>query len=101
MDIKYNYYGIPVLSIVVSVFMVILLALICALSSGMKCLMGPIAYCGKGSLFIMFVHQCIHFFVFAGQDVVVTLMGTVLLSLMLYHFATSNFYTRRLLCGEN
>lgn len=59
-----------------------------------------LAYCGKVSLFIMFVHQYIYFQIFTNNGRLVTLIGTIALSLLLYYAAMQWRITRVLLCGE-
>ena len=100
LDIKYNNYGIPVLSILLSVVMVAIVMLLSVKIAKVPVVGRALAYCGKASLFIMFVHQYIHFRIFAAQGRWVTLIGTIALSLLLYYAAMQWRITRVLLCGE-
>ncbi|MDD6889863.1 MAG: acyltransferase family protein [Bacteroidales bacterium] len=100
LDIKYNNYGIPVLSILLSVVMVAIIAVVSVKIAKVPVIGTTLAYCGKASLFIMFVHQYIHFQIFADNGRLVTLMGTIVLSLLLYYVAMQWRVTKMLLCGE-
>lgn len=100
LDIKYNNYGIPVLSIVLSLLAVALVAVLAVKVSRVGVLELFLSFCGRGSLFIMFVHQFIHFRIFGNCNVWLGFVGTVALSVGLYYIAMRFDITRRVLCGE-
>lgn len=100
LDVKNGDYGIPVVSIVVSVLVVALLSVLSVKIAIISPLESFLSFCGRGSLFIMFVHQYIHFRIFDGRNVLLTLVGTVVLSLFCYFVASRFRITRRLFCGE-
>lgn len=100
LDIKYNNYGIPVVSILLSLVMVAIVAVLCVRIAKVPVIGKFLAFCGKASLFIMFVHQYVHFRIFASQGRLITLFGTIALSLLLYIAAMRWRTTRLMLCGE-
>ena len=100
LDIKYNNYGIPVVSILLSLVMVAIVAVLCVRIAKVPVIGKFLAFCGKASLFIMFVHQYVHFRIFATQGRLLTLLGTIALSLLLYIAAMRWRTTRLMLCGE-
>ena len=59
-----------------------------------------LSFCGRGSLFIMFIHQFIHFRIFGNCNVWLGFVGTAALSVGLYYIALRFDITRRVLCGE-
>ena len=100
LDIKYNDYGIPLLSILLSILAVALVAVLSVKVSAVGTLERFLSFCGRGSLFIMFIHQFIHFRIFGNCNVWLGFVCTVTLSVGLYYIALRFALTRRFLCGE-
>lgn len=102
LDIKQNDYGIPILSFALSIIAVMALGIISVKLESCHYITVFLAYCGKASLFLMFIHQFIHFKLHAISDEYVVFALTVMLSLFLY-FVSSKFlppFGRKLLYGE-
>lgn len=100
LDIKYNNYGIFLLSFMLSIIAVILLAIISVQLENSRYLSSFLAYCGKASLFLMFVHQFIHFKMHIITNEYVVFILTVILSLICYSVVSKFYLGRKLLCGE-
>ena len=100
LDIKYNNYGIFLLSFMLSIIAVILLAIISVQLENCRYLSSFLAYCGKASLFLMFVHQFIHFKMHIITNEYVVFIWTVTLSLICYSVVSKFYLGRKLLCGE-
>lgn len=100
LDIKYNMYGVPVLSFLLSMAIVAYLALFCGQLKPAWPLTSFLAYCGKASLFLMFIHQVIRFRLFFIPDNYVIFVLTVILSVLSYYLASRFKLGRILLCGE-
>ena len=97
---QYNDYGIPLLSILLSILAVALVAVLSVKVSAVGTLERFLSFCGRGSLFIMFIHQFIHFRIFGNCNVWLGFVGTAALSVGLYYIAMRFDITRRVLCGE-
>lgn len=101
LDIKYNMYGVPVLSFLLSIAVVVYLALLCGRLKPAWPLTSFLAYCGKASLFLMFIHQAIRFSLLFIRDNYIIFVLTVILSVLSYYLASRFKLGRILLCGEN
>ena len=80
-------YGIPVLSIALSLLAVALVAVLSVKVSAVGTLERFLSFCGRGSLFIMFIHQFIHFRIFGNCNVWLGFVCTVTLSVGLYYLS--------------
>ena len=100
LDIKYNHYGIFLLSFTLSIIAVILLTIISVQLEKCRYLSSFLAYCGKASLFLMFVHQFIHFKMHFVSNKYVVFILTALISLIFYFVSSKFRLGRKLLCGE-
>ena len=100
LDIKNNDYGIPFLSFALSIIATMILAVISVKIENVRYISSFLAYCGKASLFLMFIHQFIHFKIHAISNEYIIFTFTVLLSLFFYSVSTKFVLTKKLLCGE-
>ena len=100
LDIKYNNYGIIFFSFVLSIIAVIILAIISVKIGSCHYLSFFLAYCGKASLFLMFIHQFLHFKMHIITNKYAVFILTVLLSLILYFVSSKFRISKKLLCGE-
>ena len=100
-DIKYNYYGLPVVSFVISIVAVSSLALLSTRINPHKVVGKFLSYCGKASLFLMFVHQFIHYRLFFINNVIVQAIATIIISVSLYFFLCRFKICRKFLFGED
>ena len=103
LDIKINDYGIPVLSFLLSIIAVMSLSCVSAGLEYVKPISCVLAYCGKCSLCLMFIHQFIHFNLLhlyvAGGGMIIFLL-TVSFSLCFYYVVSRWKWGRILFCGE-
>lgn len=101
LNIKINDYGIPLVSLLLSIIAVLCLTVISIKIEKVKYLSKFLIYCGKASLFLMFIHQYIHFKLklFISNPIEL-FMGTVMLSLLLYKLIQYSKWGKRLLCGN-
>lgn len=100
LDIKQNDYGIPFLSSALSIVAVMALGIISVKLESCHYITVFLAYCGKASLFLMFIHQFIHFRLHTVANVYCFVL-TVLFSLFFYFVSYKFHFSRRLLCGES
>lgn len=101
LDIKINDYGIPIISLFLSIIAVLCLTIISIKLEEVKFLSKFLIYCGRASLFLMFIHQYIHFKlrIFISNPMELFLC-TVLLSLLSYRVVQYSKLGKRLLCGN-
>lgn len=103
LDIKYDKYGIPVISFIASI---IACCSLCVCIENIRnntlvnCVVKPLAYIGKGSLFIMFIHQYINNHLTFFANPAIHYICVCALSVMLYYLATTNRVTKQIFCGE-
>lgn len=103
LDIKYDNYGIPVISFILSVIACYSLCVFLGKihsSFLVNYAIIPLAYIGKGSLFIMFIHQYINNHFTYITNPAIHYICVCIFSVMLYYIATTNRVTKKLLCGE-
>lgn len=99
-NMKYNHYGVPFISFILSIITIVILAVISVKLETYPYLSSFLGYCGKASLFLMYIHQAINLHLHFIPDRLIVFILTVLFSLILY-FITSKFdYGRYILCGE-
>lgn len=101
LDIKQNDYGIPILSFALSIVTVMALGIISVKLESCHYITVFLAYCGKASLFLMFIHQFIHFRLHSVTNVYIVFVLTVLLSLFSYFVSYKFHFCRKFLCGES
>lgn len=101
LDIKYNDYGVPALSFLLSVAAVMLLTVGCCKLPREGWLFESLVFLGRASMFLMFVHQFIHMRVIFAGSVYLQYVLTVALSALLYWGVSRNRVLRRYLCGES
>lgn len=103
LDIKYDNYGIPIISFILSVVACYALCVFSGrIHSGflVNYTIRPLAYIGKGSLFIMFIHQYINNHFTCITNPAIHYICVCIFSVMLYYIAMTNRVTKLLFCGE-
>lgn len=103
LDIKYDNYGIPVISFILSVIACYSLCVFFEKTHSSfftNYAIRPLAYIGKGSLFIMFIHQYINNHTTISTNPAIHYICVCILSVILYYITTKNRVTKQLFCGE-
>lgn len=102
LDIKYDNYGLPVISFILSVVACYTLCIFLGKIQSSFLIdytIRPLAYIGKGSLFIMFIHQYINNHLTITNPAI-HYICVCILSVMLYYIAMKNRVSKQLFCGE-
>lgn len=100
LDIKYNDYGLPVVSYALSILVTVYLATLSAKLKPSWWITSFLVYCGKASLFLMFIHQAIRFRLLFIHNHYVVFALTVFISVLAYYICSKFRVGRILLCGE-
>lgn len=98
-DMKSGYYGIPLLSLFISMWLCVTIAIMTKRISNIFIVKSVLSYIGKASFVIMFLHQYIHY-TFMNYSTLLVVVMCVVIPVLYYYLCSKNSVLRFLFIGR-
>ncbi len=101
-DMKYAEYGIPIITLVSAIIIILIIKKLSILFSGVPVLCSILSKLGNASLVIMFIHLPLKYFIekYVYINPSIMFVGLSIISYLFYVIFSKNIYTRVLFLGS-